>query len=111
MWPIGIFIRRDADLLFETVGRLKASDARLVMVGDPGCRVPEGLRERVTVTGRLPFEAMLEFLSACDVLALPLSDTIANRARWPSKVNEFVAVGRPTVACDVGDVRQPAARQ
>jgi len=24
--------------------------------------------------------------------------------RWPSKMNEFVAVGRPTVACDVGDV-------
>ena len=35
----------------------KASDARLLMVGDPGCRVPEGLRERVTITGRLPFEA------------------------------------------------------
>ena len=101
---LGNIYQRDADLLFETLGRLKASDARLVMVGDPGCRVPEGLRERVTVTGRLPFEAMLDFLSACDVLALPLSDTIANRGRWPSKVNEFVAVGRPTVACDVGDV-------
>lgn len=47
---------------------------------------------------------MLDYLSACDVLALPLSDTIANRGRWPSKVNEYVAVGRPTVACDVGDV-------
>jgi glycosyltransferase involved in cell wall biosynthesis len=58
----------------------------------------------VTITGRLPFESMLDHLSACEVLALPLSDTIANRGRWPSKVNEYVAVGRPTVACDVGDV-------
>jgi len=33
-----------------------------------------------------------------------LSDTIANRGRWPSKVNEYVAVGRPTVACAVGDI-------
>ena len=74
------------------------------MVGDPGCRVPEDLKARVTITGRLPFDGMLDHLSACNVLALPLSDTIANRGRWPSKINEFLAVGRPTVACDVGDV-------
>ena len=74
------------------------------MVGDPGCKVPAALQERVTITGRVPFEGMLDHLSACDVLALPLSDTIANRGRWPSKINEFLAVGRPTVACDVGDV-------
>jgi glycosyltransferase involved in cell wall biosynthesis len=74
------------------------------MVGEPGCLVPDSIKHRVTITGRLPFEKMLDCLSACDVLALPLSDTIANRGRWPSKINEFVAVGRPTVACDVGDV-------
>ena len=101
---LGNIYQRDADLLFESLRRLKANDSRLIMVGDPGCRVPNELKERVTVTGRLPFEKMLNYLSACDVLALPLSDTIANRGRWPSKVNEYVAVGRPTVACDVGDV-------
>jgi glycosyltransferase involved in cell wall biosynthesis len=101
---LGNIYQRDADLLFETVRRLRARDVQLLMVGDPGCRVPADLAGRVTVTGRLPFEKMLDCLSACDVLALPLSDTIANRGRWPSKVNEYVAVGRPTVACDVGDV-------
>jgi len=74
------------------------------MVGEPGCDIPDHVSDRVTVTGRLPFDEMLDYLSACDVLALPLSDTIANRGRWPSKVNEYVAVGRPTVSCDVGDV-------
>jgi phosphatidylinositol alpha-1,6-mannosyltransferase len=74
------------------------------MVGDPGCRVPPELKDRVIITGRQPFNKMLDYLSACDVLVLPLSDTITNRGRWPSKVNEYVAVGRPTVACDVGDV-------
>lgn len=101
---LGNIYQRDADLLFETLRRLKATDARLVMVGDPACRVPDAVKDRVTITGRLPFEKMLDYLSACDVLALPLSDTIANRGRWPSKVNEYVAVGRPTIACDVGDV-------
>jgi len=101
---LGNIYQRDADLLFEAVWRLKSKDAQLLMVGDPGCRVSDAVKDRVTITGRLAFEKMLDYLSACDVLALPLSDTIANRGRWPSKVNEYVAVGRPTVACDVGDV-------
>ena len=101
---LGNIYQRDADLLFDTLGKLEASDARLIMVGDPGCRIPDAVAARVTVTGRLPVDDMLDYLSACDVLALPLSDTIANRGRWPSKVNEYVAVGRPTVACNVGDV-------
>ena len=101
---LGNIYQRDADLLFETLNRLNVADARLLMVGEPGCLVPERVKDRITITGRLPFDRMLDYLSACDVLALPLSDTIANRGRWPSKVNEYVAVGRPTVACDVGDV-------
>lgn len=101
---LGNIYQRDADLLFDTLSKLEAASAKLLMIGDPGCRVRETVKDRVTVTGRLPFEDMLDYLSACDVLALPLSDTIANRGRWPSKINEYVAVGRPTVACDVGDV-------
>jgi glycosyltransferase involved in cell wall biosynthesis len=101
---LGNIYQRDADLLFETLENLKTPDVKLLMVGEPGCRVPSRVEKRVTITGRLSFESMLEHLAACDVLALPLSDTIANRGRWPSKLNEYVAVGRPTVACDVGDV-------
>jgi glycosyltransferase involved in cell wall biosynthesis len=101
---LGNIYQRDADLLFESLRRLTTSGARLIMVGDPGCDVPGDLTSRVTITGRVSSEEMLDYLSACDVLLLPLSDTIANRGRWPSKINEYVAVGRPTIACDVGDV-------
>ena len=101
---LGNIYQRDANLIFATVSAMRTPDVRLLMVGDPGCRVPAALKDRVLITGRLPYEQMLDHLSACNVLALPLSDTITNRGRWPSKVNEYVAVGRPTVACEVGDV-------
>lgn len=101
---LGNIYQRDADLLFATMDQLRTQNVRLLMVGEPGCRVPDAIKTRVTITGRVPFDSMLDHLAACDVLALPLSDTIANRGRWPSKINEYVAVGRPTVACDVGDV-------
>jgi glycosyltransferase involved in cell wall biosynthesis len=35
---------------------------------------------------------------------LPLCDSIANRGRWPSKVAEYMAAGRPVVATAVGDM-------
>lgn len=101
---LGNIYQRDADLLFDSLQLIRANQARLVMIGEPGCKVPSAVRDRVTITGRLPFPKMLDYLSACDVLVLPLSDTIANRGRWPSKINEYLAVGRPTVSCDVGDV-------
>lgn len=100
---LGNIYPNDADLLFETLRRLDRP-ARLVMVGDPGVAAPPDLVDRVHILGRVPFGEMLDHLSACDVLVLPMTDSIANRGRWPSKINEYVAVGRPTVACAVGDV-------
>lgn len=101
---LGNIYQRDADFLFEVLAGISDGDSRLLMVGSPGCKIPTQLEGRITVTGRCEFETMLRYLSACDVLALPLSDNVTNRGRWPSKINEYLAVGRPVVACDVGDV-------
>ncbi len=101
---LGNIYQRDADLLFDAVQRMKHQRARLIMIGGGAFRITGGIGERLIQTGHVPFAQMLDYLSACDVLALPLSDTIANRGRWPSKINEYVAVGRPTVACAVGDL-------
>jgi glycosyltransferase involved in cell wall biosynthesis len=100
---LGNIYPRDAALLFESLRRMEHR-ARLVMVGHSGAVVPADLRDRVHLTGRVPFGQMLLHLAACDVLALPMTDSVANRGRWPSKINEYVAVGRPTVVSDVGDV-------
>ncbi|MBI4675317.1 MAG: sugar transferase [Chloroflexi bacterium] len=48
--------------------------------------------------------SLVGYLGACDLLLLPLKDTIARRGRWPSRLNDYLVVGRPIVACAVGDV-------
>lgn len=101
---LGNIYQRDADLMFDAVRRMKHDKARLIMIGGGAFSISGDLGERLIQTGHVPFPQMLDYLSACDVLALPLSDTVANRGRWPSKINEYVAVGRPTVACAVGDL-------
>jgi glycosyltransferase involved in cell wall biosynthesis len=56
------------------------------------------------LTGFVSQAKLNDYLAACDILWLPLSDTIANRGRWPSKIVDYFAAGRPTVACAVGDI-------
>jgi glycosyltransferase involved in cell wall biosynthesis len=61
--------------------------------------------EWILETGRVPFHQMGLYLSACDVLILPLWDNISNRARWPSRINDYLAVGRPIVSTKVGEIK------
>jgi glycosyltransferase involved in cell wall biosynthesis len=59
----------------------------------------------ITETGRVPFEQIGLNLAVCDVFILPMViNSVLNRAKWPSKLNDFLAAGRPTVATRVGDV-------
>jgi glycosyltransferase involved in cell wall biosynthesis len=55
-------------------------------------------------TGRIPYEKVNRYLAACDVCWLPMRDSGANRGRYPLKLNDYMAAGRPTVATSVGDV-------
>lgn len=100
---LGNIYPNDAELIFDAMRRMR-HPAQLRMVGDPGVAVPADLADRVHLTGRVPFGQMLLHLAACDLLVLPMTDSVANRGRWPSKINEYVAVGRATVVTNVGDV-------
>ncbi|HNY28000.1 MAG TPA: glycosyltransferase family 4 protein [Candidatus Sumerlaeota bacterium] len=63
-----------------------------------------GLADRVTELERVDFERIPQVLGAADVLALPLAESAANRARWPNKFGDYLAAGRPTVTCAIGDL-------
>jgi glycosyltransferase involved in cell wall biosynthesis len=101
---LGVLTRSDAALLTSTITEMRRlrRDCRFVLIGKHKAKLPplDGLIE----TGFVPFEQMVTWLGACDVLLLPLKDTIASRGRWPSKINDYLAAGRPTVATAVGDV-------
>lgn len=102
----------DIQLLAEAFHaiRTKHNDALLLAVGggveDEAFRP---LREQfqinhdVLLPGVVPFEQVPTYLAACDVLLLPLEDTIANRARVPNKLADYFASSRPVVASHVGE--------
>src|SRR3954447_5201851 len=94
----------EANLLLPVIERVAAElpDARFVFVGpgDAGrADVPA-----VLDTGPVPPDEVEWWVAASDVALVPYFDTPFNRARWPIKLGDYMAAGRPVVACDVGEL-------
>ena len=82
--------------------------ARLLFVGAPSENQKKlidnsGLSDFFIATGRCSDDELPVFLSAADVFALPMENTIANNARFPHKIGDYLACGRPVITTDVGD--------
>jgi glycosyltransferase involved in cell wall biosynthesis len=103
---VGVLNRSDAQLLWETwrIVHERRSDARLILIGNPRCQVPRD--ESIVRSGFVSRDMLQTLMAACDLMILPLKDNIASRGRWPSKLNDYLAAGRPTVATAVGDCRE-----
>lgn len=69
-----------------------------------------GLARNVREVGRVPFARLSRYFAATDGLLLPLADNAFNRSRWPNKIGDYLAAGKPVLACDVGDIG-PFVRQ
>jgi len=94
MDAIYIIQRAKKDVLFITTGAKldKRLKARLY---DP---------ERVIEFGFLPYEKYAELLPTVDVFMFPFSNKTLNRGRWPNKIGDYMAAGRPTVSNPTGDI-------
>ena len=101
---LGASFRRDIQLMLEAfaVVRKRVPDAQLVFAGSLPIEIPA--LPGVRALGRVPEHDVGTWLAAADTCVLPLCDTIANRGRWPSKVNEYLSAGRAVAMTDVGDV-------
>lgn len=96
----------DLALLFDAFRMVAAQvpAARLLVMGPAaGVQVPDTIRQAVHFAGTVPYDGMPRALNCADVLALPLEDNPANRGRFPQKLAEYMATGRPVVTQDVGD--------
>ena len=104
----GTIFPRDAELMATAFDGVRAEqpDARLLVIG----YCPVDIRplvthpEAVVQTGYVADEQINDYFNSCDICWLPFHDTNANRGRWPMKLNDYMAAGRPTIATAVGDV-------
>ncbi len=101
---LGALFPADAALLVDAFARVRAvrPATMLVLIGKPKANIPAA--PGLIHTGFVSYEDLNRYLCACDVLCLPLADSVANRGRYPAKLGDYFAAGRPAVACAVGDV-------
>jgi glycosyltransferase involved in cell wall biosynthesis len=84
-------------------------DVKLLVIGRKDGTVARtalrlGLSSEVYETGFVADEDLPRYLACADACFLPLVDNLSNQARWPAKVNDFLAAGKPTVISPVGDI-------
>jgi glycosyltransferase involved in cell wall biosynthesis len=63
-----------------------------------------GLNSEIYETGFVEDADLPRYLACADVCFLPMTDNLSNQARWPAKINDFLAAGKPTIISPVGDV-------
>jgi glycosyltransferase involved in cell wall biosynthesis len=63
-----------------------------------------GLAERVVFAGWVDHQQTPVYLAAADLALYPYRDTLINRAKSPSKITAYMAMGKPIVASAVGEI-------
>jgi glycosyltransferase involved in cell wall biosynthesis len=63
-------------------------------------------RGKVIQAGWVDRETYSTFLACGDIMLLPLRRKIINSARWPGKLGDYLAAGRPIVANPTGEIRR-----
>lgn len=103
----------DAPLVFAAVARVvrRLPQARLIMTGrvTPELQAlarQHGIADHFTHLGLLPYDQLPYALAASDVLLLPFTNRVSNLGRWPNKVGDYLASGRPVITNPVGEMKE-----
>ena len=62
------------------------------------------LRDDVVLTGWLGIDQVVAAMSAADVLVVPKIDDLINHAGFPTKIAEYLAMGKAVATSTVGDI-------
>lgn len=106
------FVHYDLDLALKVFCQLHQQDpkVKLILVGKPSAMTKRIVQEYGAEAGLLeygivPYEKIPEYMCCADVFLLPFAKKQANIGRWPNKVGDYMAMGRPIVSSPVGEIK------
>ena len=107
------FVHYDLDLVLQAFAILYKRDPkyRLILVGKPSdltqrIAKQKGVAEGILEYGILPYEKISKYMCCADVFLLPFANKQANIGRWPNKVGDYMAMGRPIISSPVGEMKE-----
>ena len=64
----------------------------------------EKYKDKIIVTNKLPYEGVISYLKACDILINPRQKSIEAEAGFPTKLGEYFSVKKPVISTNTGDI-------
>jgi glycosyltransferase involved in cell wall biosynthesis len=108
----GIDADFDLPLVFSAFARVveKWPETRLMLIGKSNQAMLNaareyGIAEWVISAGYVPYNRFPTYLGCADIFLLPFPGTVYNVSRWPSKICDYMASGRPTISNPTGDIK------
>ena len=104
---VGSLYPSDALLAFQSIAAVRETmDATLILIGNNIYKNRYTIPEHAIQTAKLSSRDMYDHIGACDLMLMPLRTSIANNGRWPSKLNEYLIMGKPVVSTDICIVKE-----
>ena len=99
----------DVDLFLRTIYLIQKAkkDVLLVTTGAKFGNALKGVvydADRVIEFGFLSYEKYTTLLPAVDAFLFPFANKTLNRGRWPNKIGDYMAAGRPIISNRTGDL-------
>ncbi len=105
------FVHYDLELVLRAFCLIYRRDknVRLILVGKPSPLTRRIAREQgcesgIIEYGIVPYEKIPDYMGCADIFLLPFGRKQANIGRWPNKVGDYMAMGRPIVSSPVGEM-------
>lgn len=93
-----------ADLVVKCAAQLGFLDAKFLLVGEG--ELKEGLTSpNVILCGRIPHESVVDYLSAADLVLVPMQQDALGQSASPLKLFEAMAMAKPVIASDTQGIR------
>ena len=106
------------EMVLEAVqlASLSCPELILVMSGKDSRRLRnfaarKGIAKRIIHFGFLSADDYMKLMSCVDVFLLPFIDVVANHGRWPGRIRDYMAVGRPVISNPVGEMKRLATEE
>lgn len=63
------------------------------------------LQDVISMAGYVENDRLGTYLGACNVLVIPMKNNRYNECRWPNKIGDYLAAGRPVLSDCVGEMK------
>lgn len=100
------FVQYDVDLLAASLEKVwpRYPDCLLIITGKQIKKSQwKAKNKNIIYTSQISQENLRTYIGASDLCLLPLSDNVTNRGRYPDKLRNYLACGRPVIASAVGE--------